>query len=204
MSTRLRIAKERPGRICGDPTNGLCERVVIEVPRVLDGCTNIVPSENFVVRLDAMTPNLAPPFVFVDLVSEGPATLTDVQIHRTSCDKSRINCIITVPVRCRYLDSAGVEGVGHGALVERREVVLYVPDIEAMPTNILRRTTRDYEVRVRVAINSTSGSFVSNDTVVVSCCVMDEFEVVGIQRLLVPAYGDFEFPQCRLNNPCGL
>jgi len=184
---RNRREHVRPERICGDPLECLCERVVIEVPRVFDGCVRRVDSENFIVRLDAMPAGLEPPFVFLDLVSEGAAVISDIESHRVGV-KSRITCTVNVPVKCRFRDNTGREAIGYGALMQRVEVMLFMPEFS--------------NIKVRAGINSSNGAFLSDDTVSVNCCYEEEFTTVGTARLMIPVYDGFEFPECGFDNPC--
>jgi len=184
---RNRIDSVRPGRICGDPLRCLCERVVIEVPRVFDGCVRRVDSENFVVRLDAIPEGLEPPFVFLELVSDGEAVLSDITTTRVGV-RSRIACTVSIPVRCRFRDNTGREALGYGTLIQRTEVILHMP-----PSSSLR---------VRAGINSLNGAFISDDTVSVNCCYEEEFTTAGTARLMVPVYDGLYIPECNAGNPC--
>jgi len=177
----------RPGRICGDPLRCLCERVVIEVPRIFDGCIRRVDSENFVVRLDVIPEGVEPPFIFLELVSEGEAVLSDITATRIGA-KSRICCTVSVPVRCRFRDSTGREALGYGTLVQRAEVLLCMPPLSCL--------------RVRAGINSINGAFISDNTVSVNCCYEEEFTTVGTARLMVPVYDGLHIPECRFDSPC--
>jgi len=180
----------RAGEICGDPRVGLCERVVVEIPRVFDGCIKHGANENFVVKLDAMPSGTQPPFTFLCMRSDGNAAVSDVDIHRM-CPKSRICAQVNIPVRCRFNDATGKEFAGYGAVAAQREVVLFVPD-----------EICECRVKVKAAFRATNGAFINNDTVSASGCTVEEFEVVGCSRLLIPAYGEFCFPECCPKNPC--
>jgi len=192
---RRRRTDCRPGRICGDPTAGLCERVVVEVPRVFDGCVYRSPSESFVVRLDAMPGGLTPPFVFLELISDGAAVLSDVRIHNTDGPKSRVTCTVTIPVKCRFRDASGREATGYGAVTERREVLLFVPEENWRERGACRITAK-------AALCGMRGSFIGESTVAVSCRIEEEFEVVCPSRLLIPVYGEFDFPECEPQRLC--
>ena len=185
---RNRINGVRPGRICGDPLECLCERVVIEVPRVFDGCIRRVDSENFVVRLDVIPDGLEPPFIFLALVSDGEAVLSDVVTTTRAGVRSRISCTVSFPVKCRFRDNAGREALGYGTLTQRAEVLLHMP-----PSSSLS---------VRAGINSLNGAFISEDTVSVNCCYEEEFTTAGMARLMIPVYDGLVIPECNVDSPC--
>ncbi|MBO4962408.1 MAG: hypothetical protein J6C97_01385, partial [Clostridia bacterium] len=91
-----------PGPINGNPANGLCEKVCIQVNKVFDACLKQGQEDNVLIVLSQNTPeNPTYPLTFVSAKSTSTeATLTGVSIDRLS-DRpnfARVQATVGIPV----------------------------------------------------------------------------------------------------------
>lgn len=183
----------RAGKICGNPVNGLCERVVIEVARVFDGCITRIPSRTFILHLENMTPGLTPPFTYISAASSAPAVFENVNIIPLDERRSRIEGDVVIPLSVRYTDSQGRPGTANSSVTVHREVVLNTPARSLVP----------FEVTVQASLASDIGTFINNDTVNIVCCIVILTKVIVLTDIVVPSYGRSIYPECNNNNGDG-
>lgn len=179
-----------PGRISGNPLNGLCDKVCIQVKKVFDACMRQA-QEDATVTLTSTTPaNPTYPLTFVSARNtQTLATVTSLQVDplpdRQNC--SRVQITYSVPVEVVYTDANGVEGKGVANASFSQDVILYVPAPSIMP----------YEVEAIVSVVSPEGTYVSGNTFDVTFCTTSIIKVVMTVELLIPAYGYATIPPCQ-------
>ncbi|MCL2061999.1 MAG: hypothetical protein FWH03_05175 [Firmicutes bacterium] len=177
----------KAGRISGDPTRGLCERVVIEVQRVYDGCITRIPSKTFVLRLDDIEPpGLKPPFTYVSAESSGAAEFRDVSVTPLSEGRSRIEGDVIIPITVHFTDSYGRRGTGISTVTVHRDVVLHTPARSLVP----------FRVTTQATLASDIGSFISEDTVNIVCCIVLITKIIVPTDIVIPCYGRGVYPDC--------
>ncbi len=180
-----------PGKISGNPLNGLCDKVCVQVKKVFDACLRQGQEDNVTVTLQSVTPaNPTYPLTFVSARSiKTLAEITSLQVDplpdRQNC--SRVQITYTVPVEVVYTDANGVEGKGVANISLSQDVILYVPAPSIMP----------YEVEAIVSVVSPEGVYVSNNTFSVTFCTTSIIKIVMTVELLIPAYGYANIPPCQ-------
>ena len=108
-------ADKCPGNISGNPMNGLCEKVCVQVRKVFDACISQNTLETLAVTLTDLTPaSPAEPLTFVS----GTST--------SSRGTVRIN----------YTDANGVEGSGTGTVSLTEDIVMCVPTGSVFPVEL--------------------------------------------------------------------
>ena len=179
-----------PGRISGNPLNGLCEKVCVQVKKVFDACMRQAQEDNVTVTLQSVTPaNPTYPLTFVSARNiQTVAEITSLQVDplpdRQNC--SRVQITYSVPVEVLYTDANGVEGKGVANISLSQDVILYVPTPSIMP----------YEVEAIVSVVSPEGTYVSDNTFTVTFCTTSIIKVVMTVELLIPSYGYATIPPC--------
>ncbi len=180
-----------PGRIAGNPLNGLCEKICIQAKKVFDACMKQSQEDGFTLTLTNLTPsNPTYPLTFVSARS----TTTTAQITALQVDPiqdkqnlSRVQITYTVPVEVLYTDANGVAGKGLSSVTLSQDVILYVPSASIIP----------YEIEAVVSIVAPEGTYVGENTFTVSCCTTTIIKVVMTVELLVPSYGYATMPTCQ-------
>ncbi|MDR0850200.1 MAG: hypothetical protein LBN07_01815 [Christensenellaceae bacterium] len=179
-----------PGPLNGNALNGICERAVIEVNKVLDACMKQTQLQNVQVTITNLTPiNPALPLTFVSAGNNGPAEISNLVVDRL-LDKpnfARVSANVTIPITISYTDANGVPGSGEGILTSSLDVVLFVPQPAITP----------YSIEVFGSINGAIGNFVEGSTFSISCCMTVVAKVVVNADILVPTYGYSTPPQCK-------
>ncbi|MBR3803840.1 MAG: hypothetical protein IKJ14_00640 [Clostridia bacterium] len=180
-----------PGRLSGNPMNGLCDKVCIQVKKVFDACMRQAQEDNVNVTLQSVTPaNPAYPLTFVSARNvTTTAQITSLQVDplpdRPNC--SRVQVSYSIPVEVLYVDANGVEGKGTASVTLSQDVILYVPAPSIMP----------YEVEAIVSVVSPEGTYVSGNTFNVTFCTTSIIKVVMTVELLIPSYGYATIPPCQ-------
>ncbi len=180
-----------PGRITGNPSNGLCEKVCVQVKKVFDACMKQSQEDGYVLTLTSLTPaNPTYPLTFVSARSIG----TEAQIVSLQVDPiqdrqclSRVQITYTVPVEVLYTDANGVAGKGTSSITLSQDVILYVPAPSIMP----------YSVEAVVSIVAPEGVYTGENTFTVSCCATSILKVVMPVEVLIPTYGYANIPTCQ-------
>ena len=180
-----------PGRISGNPLNGLCEKVCIQAKKVFDACMKQSQEDGYVITLTTLTPaNPTYQLTFVSARSiQTTATITSLQVDPLPDRQnlSRVQISYTVPVEVIYTDANGVQGKGMGTFSASQDVILYVPAPSIMPN----------EVEAIISIVALEGVYTSLNTFTVSCCATAIIKIVMTVELLVPSYGYATMPSCQ-------
>lgn len=182
-----------PGRITGNPTNGLCEKVCIQVDKVFDACIRQTQIDGVNLALADLTPaNPALPLTFISARSTSSnATVTNLQVDRLPDRQrfARVQATLTVPVEVLYTDANGVAGSATSTMTFTQDVIMYVPEPSIIP----------FDVIAVVSVVAPDGVYVDGTTpsFTVSGCVTIIMKVVMTVELLVPSYGYPLIPQCQ-------
>lgn len=179
-----------PGQINGNPLNGLCEKVCIQVNKVFDACLKQGQEDNVLIVLNQNTPaNPTYPLTFVSAKSTSTeATLTGVSIDRLQ-DRphfARVQATVGIPVEVIYTDANGVEGVGTGTASFSQDVILYVPEPSVIP----------YSLDAVVSLVAPEGTYIPDNTFSITCCTTIILKIVMETQILVPSYGYTAIPPC--------
>ena len=183
----------RPGQACGNVTNGICEKALIEVNKVFDACRSVISDTSFTLTLsnfDPAGPALPLTYISASTDPNNPATVSDVVIDRIDSrpNFANVSATVNVPVVVSYRDANGVLGTADATITEQRNVILFVPQPAITPVNIT----------AFAAFSSSIGS-ISTDgtTATVSGCLQIILKVVATVDMLVPSYGYPIIPPCQ-------
>lgn len=180
-----------PGQITGNPLNGLCEKVCIEVKKVFDACMQQSQLNGVVLNITDLTPaNPTYPLTFVSArstASKGVISNLLVEPLTERENAARVKADITIPVSVAYTDANGVEGVGTASVTVTKDVILNIPAASIMP----------YSVEAVVSLVSTQGTYTGENQFTVDCCVSIILKIVMEVELLVPSYGYAQIPPCQ-------
>lgn len=184
----------RPGIFPGQTnnvTNGLCERICIQVPKVFDACMLQSQIENYSLTLTNFNPaNPTTPLNFVSGNSVGgTATVSDLVITRFD-DRpnfARVQATVNIPVTVTYTDANNVAGTATGTIAIPEDVVLYVPQPSLTPIDVIAFGSAVISSGV---YNTATGGFT------ISACVTSILKVVAVVDVLVPSYGYCPIPPC--------
>ncbi len=179
-----------PGNISGNPMNGLCEKVCIQVKKVFDACITQSTLESLNVTLTDLTPaSPAEPLTFVSGKStSSKGTISSLTVTPLS-DRpglSRVLANVSIPVQITYTDSNGVEGTGTGTITLTEDIVMCVPTGSVFPV----------ELAATVNMASPNGTYVSGTTFTITACTTVVMKVLADVDLLVPSYGYCKIPPC--------
>lgn len=175
----------KSGRISGNPLDGLCNRICIEVRRVYDGCRENFNNRTYVVSV-TVPPQAVAPFTFVRAESNGQPTVTVMNSILLSSGRTRITANITVPIIVTFTDANQNAFTSLSDIILQREVVLSVP----------QNTVAPYTLEVFSAFESRIGNFLSDTSVSVTGCLVLIYKIIVISDVLVPTYGNCEYPEC--------
>ncbi len=180
-----------PGQISGNPLNGLCEKVCVEVKKVFDACMQQSQLTDIALTIANPTPaNPTYPLTFISAkstTSEGVISnlLIDPLTERPNC--ARVRADITIPVSVAYTDANGVEGVATSSITITKDVILNIPSASIMP----------YSVEALVSLVSTQGSYTAEGVFTIDACVSIILKIVVQVELLIPSYGYCALPPCK-------
>ena len=113
-----------PGQINGNPLNGLCEKVCLQVKKVFDACMQQSQLTDIVLNITNLTPaNPTYPLTFISAkstVSQGVVSnlLIEPLPERPNC--ARVKSDILIPISVAYTDANNVEGVATAESVLKR------------------------------------------------------------------------------------
>lgn len=182
----------RPGPINGNPTNGICEKVLIETTKVFDACISQSTESGIVLILSNFNPaNPVLPLTFISAeASTNEATVSDVVIDRIdSCPNfANVSATVTIPVVVTYRDANGVIGTATSSIVVQKNVILFVPQPAVAPITISASAVFSSEVGV---FNPNDGTFT------VTGCIQTVLKVIAPVDVLVPSYGYPFIPPCQ-------
>ena len=180
-----------PGQITGNPLNGLCEKVCIEVKKVFDACMQQSQQNGVVLNITDLTPaSPTYPLTFVSAkstASKGVISNLLVEPLTERENAARVKADITIPVSVAYTDANGVEGVATSSVTVTKDVILNIPAASIMP----------YSVEAVVSLVSTQGTYTGENQFTIDCCVSIIMKIVMEVELLVPSYGYAQIPPCQ-------
>lgn len=180
-----------PGQITGNPINGLCEKVCIEVKKVFDACMQQSQLNGVILNITDLTPaSPTYPLTFVSAkstASKGVISNLIVEPLTERENAARVKADITIPVSVAYTDANGVEGVATSSITITKDVILNVPKASIMP----------YDVEAVVSLVSTLGTYTGENQFTIDCCVSIILKIVMEVELLVPSYGYAQIPPCQ-------
>ena len=180
-----------PGQTTGNPINGLCEKVCIEVKKVFDACMQQSQLNGVILNITDLTPaNPTYPLTFVSAkstASKGVISNLLVEPLTERENAARVKTDITIPVSVAYTDANGVEGVATSSITITKDVILNIPKASIMP----------YDVEAVVSLVSTLGTYTGENQFTIDCCVSIILKIVMEVELLVPSYGYAQIPPCQ-------
>lgn len=178
-----------PGNINGNPMNGLCEKVCIQTVKIFDACM-LQTSIDATVALTSLAPaNPTLPLTFTSGSSTSQTgTITALTITPIADRQglSRVTATISIPVQIAYTDANGKAGTGIGSISLNQDVVMCVPTGSVITPNIA----------ATVNVASPRGTYVSDSTFSITCCVTVILSVQAPVNLLIPSYGYCKIPPC--------
>ena len=177
-----------PCQMTGNPLNGLCEKVCVEVKKVFDACMKQTQEDGVVLNLTGNVPaNPTYPLTFISARSVSTTgVLQNVQVDRLA-DRpnfARVQVTVGIPVEVLYVDAANVEGKGYSTVTVTEDVILFVPEPSVIP----------YNAEAVVSLISTEGAYTAENTFTVTCCTTTILKIVMPVQLLVPSYGYCNIP----------
>ena len=180
-----------PGRINGNPLNGLCERAVIQAQKVFDACIRQTQEDGINLALSGFTPaNPVYPLTFLSARSTtNVGTVTNLQIDRLPDRQrfARVQATVTVPMEVVYTDANGVQGTAASSVSIDQDIIMYIPEPSIIP----------FSVESVVSIVAPEGVYVEGPTFTVTCCITMIMKIVMPVELLVPTYGYATIPPCQ-------
>ncbi len=180
-----------PGRISGNPMNGMCEKVCIQAKKVFDACMKQSQEDGYVITVTNFTPaNPTYPLTFVSARSVNTtATVTSLQVDpiQDRPNLSRVQITYSVPMEVLYTDANGVPGKANGTVSLSQDLILFVPEPSIIP----------YEVEAVVSIVAPEGVYSGENTFTISCCTTAVVKIVMPVEILVPSYGYASMPTCQ-------
>lgn len=182
----------RPGPICGNPMNGICEKVLIETTKVFDACVCSTTETGIILPLSGFNPAspvLPLTYISAENSSGATATISDLVIDRldTCPNYANVSFVLTIPVTVTYRDASGVIGTASSTITVNKSVLLFVPQPAMTPVNISAVAT----------FSSRIGTFTSPDIFTVTGCVRIIVRVTSVVDVLVPSYGYPTLPPCQ-------
>ena len=180
-----------PGRINGNPMNGLCERVVIQAQKVFDACIRQTQEEGITLALTDFNPaDPVYPLTFLSARSTtNKGTVTNIKIDRLPDRQrfARVQATVTVPMEVVYTDANGVQGTAQSSGSIDQDIIMYIPEPSIIP----------FTVDAVVSIVAPEGVYVEGPTFTVTCCITMIMKIVMPVELLVPTYGYATIPPCQ-------
>lgn len=180
-----------PGRINGNPMNGLCERVVIQAQKVFDACIRQTQEEGITLALTDFNPaDPVYPLTFLSARSTtNKGTVTNIKIDRLPDRQrfARVQATVTVPMEVVYTDANGVQGTAQSSVSIDQDIIMYIPEPSIIP----------FTVDAVVSIVAPEGVYVEGPTFTVTCCITMIMKIVMPVELLLPTYGYATIPPCQ-------
>lgn len=180
-----------PGQINGNPLNGLCEKVCVQVKKVFDACMQQSQLTNVVLDITNLTPNSPTyPLTFISAkstTSQGIISNLLVEPLAERPNSARVKADIAIPVSVAYTDANGVEGAATSTVAVTKDVILNIPSASIMP----------YTVEAVVSSVSTQGTYTGENQFTIDACVSIILKIVMDVELLIPSYGYCAIPPCQ-------
>ena len=192
MSFFSNFSQDRcPCQISGNPLNGLCEKVCIQVKKVFDACLRQSQEQNVVLTLTDLVPqNPTYPLTFISAKSSQTlATITSLNVEPLADrpNLSRVQVSYTIPMEVIYQDANGVQGKGNSTMSFSQDIILFAPTPSIMP----------YEVEAVVSVVASEGTYTSENTFTITACTTSILKIVMTVELLIPSYGYCQIPTCQ-------
>lgn len=181
---------QTPGAICGNPLNGLKDKVCIQVNKVFDACLKQISFDNLQITLEDICPQDAcPPFTFISATCEGKNELKDVTITPLNDDSgcSRIRGTIEIKLDIDLLDKNKCPATAKSCIHFPIDIVLFIPQEAVVATNL----------DTIVSCIIPAGHVTSCDTAQITACITVIVKVVACVDLLIPTYGYCFIPNCQ-------
>ena len=99
---------------------------------------------------------------------------------------SRVTATVSIPIQIAYTDANGTAGTGTSTVSISQDVVMCVPSGSVISP----------VVAATVNMASPRGTYVSDYTFTITCCVTVILSVQAPVNLLVPSYGYCKIPPC--------
>jgi len=194
-----------PGVIAGSATDGLQEKVCIQVKRVYDSCLQQEQLHDMEVTITsyAMVTNTCacgqetvpptsapvPPICFESCRSTSTdGIISNLTVERL-CDRpcfARVRCRIEVPIDILFVDCRCVEYIGKGVITVDKDVLLSIPDESIVP----------YCLESMVSAICVAGTYLGNNKFKLTVCVTVVLKVLAQVEIMVPCYGFCPIPPC--------
>lgn len=192
MSFFSNFSQDRcPCQITGNPLNGLCEKVCIQVKKVFDACLKQSQEQGVVLTLTNLVPqNPTYPLTFVSAKSSQTlATITSLNVEPLADrpNLSRVQVSYSIPIEVIYQDANGVQGKGSSTMSFTQDIILFAPTPSIMP----------YEVEAVVSVVASEGTYTSENTFTITACTTSILKIVMNVELLIPSYGYCQIPTCQ-------
>lgn len=192
MSFFSNFSQDRcPCQITGNPLNGLCEKVCIQVKKVFDACLKQSQEQGVVLTLTDLVPqNPTYPLTFISAKSSQTlATITSLNVEPLADrpNLSRVQVSYSIPIEVIYQDANGVQGKGNSTMSFSQDIILFAPTPSIMP----------YEVEAVVSVVASEGTYTSENTFTITACTTSILKIVMMVELLIPSYGYCQIPTCQ-------
>ncbi|GHV02473.1 hypothetical protein FACS1894211_13910 [Clostridia bacterium] len=180
-----------PGAINGNPLNGLCEKVCVQVKKVFDACIRQTQEENVTIVLKNFVPEKpAQPLTFISCRSTSPKGIVSNLIIDRLEEKprqARVRCTVTLPMECIFVDANGVEGKAATSVSINEDIILFVPEPSIIP----------YQFEAVVSAVALDGVPAGADAFRCNVCITVILKVIIETELLIPSYGYCHIPPCQ-------
>lgn len=190
--------QQRPGTISNNPTQGLCEKMLIETTRIFDSCMQTITEQGLVLPLTNLNPpDPALPLTYISAdsnIDEMPI-VSDVVITRLESrpEFAKVSGQIIIPLIVTYRDANGVLGTANSNYTTTFNTILFVPQPALSPVR----------VKVTGQFSSTIGTFTPPSSFTVTGCVQIIIKIVADVDILIPSYGYPFIPPCQnIVNEC--
>ena len=173
---------DRPGRIHGDPTIGLCNRLAIQVERILDCALSRETMENTQLFLEGIPREVASAR-FIEATSTTPTpTMSGLKVTRID-DRprfARVQCTLNIPLEVQYEDETRTIRTATTRCYSNYDVVLFVPQESVFP----------FEITAQSSVQSSVGTIdLLGPTANATICVTTAIKVIATSDIMIPAYG---------------
>ncbi|MBP3432082.1 MAG: hypothetical protein J6K39_04455 [Clostridia bacterium] len=182
----------RPGPICGNPTQGICEKILIETTKVFDACVCSTTEQGIILQVSDFNPEnpvLPLTFISAENTSGSPAVISDLVVDRLeNCPNyANVSFTLTIPVTVTYRDANGTTGSALTTVTVNKSAILFVPQPALSPIDITATGT----------FSSQIGTFTSPNVFTVTGCIQIIIKVTSVVDVLVPSFGYPTLPPCK-------
>jgi len=180
-----------PGPISGNPLNGICEKVCVELKKVFDACIKQTTDENVILHVTNQVPaHPALPLTFISAKNiSAKGIIQDLNVTRLDEKPkfARVQCKVNVPLEVIYVDADGQEGKGTAILTVNEDIILHIPEPSIIP----------FSIDAIAGVICPEGRNVEGLTFVATACITIIMKVVVDAELLIPSYGYCPIPPCQ-------